>query len=79
MLTFLLFLNDTMNVILDKMEKKRNELPSKILIQFNNRYFYSRTKMERVILRLRKRGLSMSYMCTVCECDIFLITIHKLQ
>jgi len=66
MLTFLLFLNDIMNVILAIMEK-RNDLPSEILsqltIQYYNRYFYYRTKIERVLLSLHKRVLN------VCKTD----------
>jgi len=62
MLTFFLFLNDIMNVILSKMEKTpRFTITNIVTIQFYNRYFYSKTKIERVLLRLRKRVLSMSH------------------
>jgi len=64
MLKFLLFLNNIMNVLLGIMEKTQQlGLRNIVTIQFYNRYFYSRTKIERFILRLRQRVLSMSYVC----------------
>jgi len=61
---FSLFLNDIMNVILGIMEKThRLILRNIVTIQFYCMYFYSRTKIERVLLRLRKRVFSMSYTC----------------
>jgi len=64
MLKLLLFLNDIINVLLGIIEKtQRLALSEIVTIQFYNRYFYSRTKIQRVLLRLRKRVLSMSYVC----------------
>jgi len=44
--------------------KKHNNLPSEILSQFNFIIgYYSRTKIERVLLRLHKSEWSMLYVC----------------
>jgi len=61
MLAFLLFLND---IILEIMEQtQRLALRNIVTIQFYNSFIYSRTKIDRVLHRLRKRVLSMSYVC----------------
>jgi len=60
-LNFFLLVNKIMNVVFGIMEKtQRFALRNIVAIQFYNRYFYSRTKIERVLLRLLKRVLSMS-------------------
>jgi len=54
-----------MDVILGMMEKtQRLALRNIVAIQFYNRYFYSKTKIERGLLRLCKRVLS-----SVCNTD----------
>ena len=58
--------NEVMNVILGIMEKMhRLALRTIVSIQFYNKYFYSETLIEQVLLRLRKRILSMTYVCDV--------------
>jgi len=64
MLTFFLFLNVIMNVILGLIDKSQ-QFASDILSQLNFTigFFYSKTKIEGVLLKLRKRVLSMLYVC----------------
>lgn len=62
MLRSSLFLYDIMNVILGTIEKTLHLAFRNIVsIQFYYRYFYPGTKIERVILTLRKRVLSFIY------------------
>lgn len=56
MLTFLIFLNNTMKVISGiKEEMQRLSPRNSVTIKFYNRCFCSRTKIEQFILRLSKQ------------------------
>jgi len=65
MLTFLILLNDLMNVILGIKDKNAiRNIRNIVTVQFYNRYINFRTKIERVLLRLRKSVVSiMLYVC----------------
>jgi len=55
-------LNDIMNITLGIMEKPQGfALKNIVIIQFYYMYIYSKTKIERVLLSLRKRVLSLLY------------------
>ena len=54
-----LFLNDKMNVVLEKTQLLA--LRNVVTTQFYDRYFLPTTKIERFILKMRKRVLSVSY------------------
>lgn len=58
------FINNIINVLLGIMKKTQQlALRHIVTIQFYNRCTYSKTKIEQVLLRLSKRGLSMLYVC----------------
>lgn len=53
-----------MNFILGIIKKtQRLDLKNIVTLQFCNRCFYSKTKIDRVLLRLRILASSMSYLC----------------